>query len=52
MAIDLDRDDEARMIDSIQQYFEEHMETSVGDLKASLLLKFVLGIHGQVASPE
>jgi len=46
MAIELDRETELQMIESIQQYFEENLESSAGDLKASLLLKYILAEIG------
>jgi uncharacterized protein (DUF2164 family) len=42
MSIDLSRDDERRLIASIKRYFAESLEQEIGDLKASLLLKYVL----------
>lgn len=40
MAIELDRQTRARLIESIQQYFREHMDDEIGELKAGLLLDF------------
>jgi len=42
MTIKLDKDVEERLIASIKRYFDEHLETQIGDLKATLLLRFVL----------
>lgn len=42
MAITLTEQHRARAIESIKRYFEEHMDEEVGDLKAGLLLDFVL----------
>ena len=42
MAIELPKDTERRLVDSIKRFFEEHLDTEVGDLKASLLLDFCL----------
>jgi len=42
MSIDLERETVERLTASIRQYFEEHLDTDIGDLKASLLLKFFL----------
>ena len=42
MAIELPQETRDRLIASIKQYFEEALELEVGDLKASLLLDYVL----------
>jgi uncharacterized protein (DUF2164 family) len=40
MTIKLQEESRQRLIGSIQRYFSENMEESVGDLKAALLLDF------------
>jgi uncharacterized protein (DUF2164 family) len=42
MTIRISKETERRLIGSIQRYFEETMDDEIGDLKASLLLDFVL----------
>ncbi len=42
MAIELPKETKERLIASIKRYFEEFLEQEVGDLKASLLLDFIL----------
>jgi uncharacterized protein (DUF2164 family) len=42
MTIRIARETEQRMIASIKRYFEENSDDDIGDLKASLLLDFVL----------
>ena len=42
MAIKLAEEARTQSIESIKRYFEEHMDEEVGDLKAGLLLDFVL----------
>ena len=42
MAIELPKETEEQLIGSIKQYFSEHLDTEIGDLKAKLLLGFVL----------
>ena len=42
MTITLAEEARTRSIESIRQYFEEHMDEDVGDLKAGLLLDFLL----------
>jgi len=42
MAIELDPDARKRAIASLRRYFDENMDEPIGDLKASLLLDFVL----------
>ena len=42
MTIKLDKDAEERALASIKRYFEEQMDTKIGDLKATLLLRFIL----------
>ena len=42
MTIKLDTDTQARFIASIKRFFAETLDEDVGDLKASLLLDFVL----------
>ena len=40
--ITLKPETERDLLASIQRYFQEHMEEEIGDLKASMLLRFVL----------
>lgn len=42
MPITLTKEKEKQVIGSIRKYFEENMEDEIGDLKAALLLEFVL----------
>lgn len=42
MTITLDTQTQARFITSIKRYFAEALDDDIGDLKASLLLEFVL----------
>ena len=42
MTIELEREAELRLLASIKRYFEEQLETEIGDLKATLLLRFIL----------
>jgi len=42
MAIELPKETEEKLIASIKQYLLEHLDLDAGDLKASLLLKYVL----------
>ena len=42
MTIKLAPDAQARFIASIKRYFAENLDDDIGDLKASLLLEFVL----------
>ncbi len=42
MAIRLSKETEHRLVVSIQRYFQEQMDDDIGDLKAGLLLEFVL----------
>jgi uncharacterized protein (DUF2164 family) len=49
MSIELDRDVEERLIASIKRYFDEELETEIGELKAKLLLRFVLKEIGPIA---
>jgi uncharacterized protein (DUF2164 family) len=42
MTIKLKPDAQARFIASIKRYFAENLDDDIGDLKASLLLDFVL----------
>ncbi|MBN1781001.1 DUF2164 domain-containing protein [bacterium] len=48
MSIDIPKEKEARIIKSVKQYFEENLETEIGDLKASLLLDYILNEIGPV----
>ena len=42
MAIKLSKENETRLIQSIQRYFRENLEEEIGDLKALLMLEFCL----------
>ena len=42
MSIMLPKDTEAKIKNSIKQYFYENMETEIGDLKATLFLDYFL----------
>ncbi len=42
MTIELDKEIERRMLTSIKEYFKEQLDTEIGDLKATLLLRFIL----------
>ncbi len=42
MTIKLESNVEARCLASIKRYFRERLDDDIGDLKASLLLEFVL----------
>ncbi len=42
MAIDLDKETRERLIGSLRRYFSEQLELEIGQLKASLVLDFVL----------
>jgi uncharacterized protein (DUF2164 family) len=42
MTIKLEATSQARFIESIKRYFSEQLGDDIGDLKASLLLEFVL----------
>ena len=42
MPIKLKKDDEQRVTASIQRFFEEHLDEEIGDLKAALVLDYVL----------
>jgi uncharacterized protein (DUF2164 family) len=42
MAIQLFKETQKTLVASIQRYFAEHMDEEIGDLKAMLLLDFVL----------
>ena len=42
MAIELPKEVRDRMVASVKRYFEERLEEEIGDLKASLLLDFIL----------
>ncbi len=48
MAITISREAKKRSIASIKRYFEEHMDQEIGDLKADLLLDYVLKEIGPV----
>ena len=40
--MELEKDVEARLLASIKRYFAEELESEIGDLKARLVLRFVL----------
>lgn len=42
MTIEIKKEVQDRLVASIQQYFQENMDEEVGDLKAMLLLEFIL----------
>lgn len=42
MSINLPKDKQEQIIKSLKYYFEENMETEIGDLKASLFLEYIL----------
>lgn len=42
MAITLPKETQEQLVTSIKEYFTEHMDEDIGDLKASLLLTFCL----------
>lgn len=42
MSITLPKDKEVRIIESIKLYFKENLEDEIGDLKASLLLDYIV----------
>ena len=42
MAIELPKEKEEQLIGSIKRYFDEHLDTEIGDLKAKLTLAFVV----------
>lgn len=42
MSITLTKEKEKQLIGSIRKYFEENMDDEIGDLKAALLLEFIL----------
>ena len=42
MSINLPKDKQEQIIKSLKYYFEENMETEIGDLKALLFLEYIL----------
>ena len=48
MTIELSRDAKERAIASIKQYFAEFLDQGIGDLKAALMLDFILKEIGPV----
>jgi len=42
MTIEMEKEAEERLVESIKQYFEQEFDLEIGDLKAKLLLRFVL----------
>lgn len=42
MTIELDQEVERRLLASIKRYFAEELDSEIGDLKATLALRFVL----------
>lgn len=49
MALNLDKDQLAEAIESVQQYFEDELEVEIGELKARLLIDFFLKEIGPTA---
>ncbi|MCP4291480.1 MAG: DUF2164 domain-containing protein [bacterium] len=48
MPLELKKESQTQLMGSIQQYFQLHMEEEIGDLKATLLLQFILEEVGPV----
>jgi len=48
MSIELPKDKEAQIIESIKQYVKENFENEIGNLKASLLLNYFITEIGPV----
>ncbi len=48
MSIKLPKDKEIRLIESIKHYFDENMDSEIGDLKARLLLEYFIQEMGPV----
>ena len=48
MNIELPKEKQARLIESIKHYFDENMDNEIGDLKASLLLDYFINELGPV----
>ncbi len=48
MSITLPKDKETQIIASIKQYFKENLEADIGDLKATLLLDYMMHEIGPV----
>jgi uncharacterized protein (DUF2164 family) len=42
MSINLPKDKKVQLVESIKHYFEENMDTQIGELKASLLLDYFI----------
>jgi len=42
MAIELERETEQRILESIVDFFREELDQEIGDLKARLVLRFIL----------
>lgn len=42
MAIRLEKETEKHLLDSIKRFFDETLDTEIGDLKATLVLEFCL----------
>jgi len=42
MSIELEKETEQQMVSSIKRYFEEDLDLEIGDLKATLLLRYIL----------
>jgi uncharacterized protein (DUF2164 family) len=48
VTIELDKETERRLLASIKRYFAKELESEIGDLKATLVLRFVLKEIGPV----
>jgi uncharacterized protein (DUF2164 family) len=48
VTIELDKEIERRLLTSIKRYFAEELESEIGDLKATLVLRFILKEIGPV----
>lgn len=42
MSIELEKETEQQMVASLKRYFEGELELEIGDLKATLLLRYIL----------
>ena len=48
MSIKFSKEKEKKSIESLKYYFEENMENKIGDLKAGLLLDYILEEMGPI----
>jgi len=48
MSIKLTKEKENQLIESIKHYFEENMESEIGDLKANLILDYFIKEIGPI----